>query len=461
MTTITNAISTRWSSRLSFILASTAAAVGLGNIWKFPYITGEYGGGAFVLVYLLCILLIGIPVMIAEVMIGRRGRHSPGHAAKAVARESQRNTWWQSAGWLGMLTGFLVLSFYTVIAGWALAYVFEAGKGAFAGASTETISQTFAQLVGSAKALTFWQTIIILGTVLVVGNGVKNGLERSVRFLLPAMVALLVLVAIYAGITGDFGAAAQFMFAPDFSKLTANGVMIALGHAFFTLGLASGVVIMYGAYLPQQTSIVQTSIWVAIADTFVALLAGLAIFPIVFGSDLVPSAGPGLIFQTLPVAFSTMPGGTVIGTTFFVMLVIAAFTSAIAMIESAVAFLGEQLKIGRWPASIMAGGLLWLFGQLTVYSFAGESWATLNWHLFGKDIATIFDLIDFLTSSFLLPLGGLLLALFAGWVVKRQYSAAELNTNHRVFSLWLFCVRWLAPLAIVLIFLQLIGVITL
>ncbi|SMQ65714.1 neurotransmitter:Na+ symporter, NSS family [Pseudidiomarina planktonica] len=461
MTTITNAISSRWSSRLSFILASTAAAVGLGNIWKFPYITGENGGGAFVLVYLVCILLIGIPVMIAEVVIGRRGRHSPGHAARVVAKESGRSSWWQSAGWLGMLTGFLVLSFYTVIAGWALAYVFEAGAGTFSGASTAAINDTFMALTGDAKALTFWQTLIVGGTVLVVGNGVKNGLERSVRFLLPAMIALLMVVAVYAGVTGDFQAAVNFMFAPDFSRLTVNGVMIALGHAFFTLGLASGVVIMYGAYLPKSTSVVQTTLWIAIADTFVALLAGLAIFPIVFGSNLIPGAGPGLIFQTLPVAFSTMPAGILIGTTFFVMLVIAAFTSAIAMIESAVAFLSEQLKIGRWPATLIAGTVLWLFGQLTVYSFSGSSWAQLDWVIFGKPIASIFEFIDYLTSSLLLPLGGLLLAVFVGWVMQSRYSQDELDTKPAVFRLWLFCVRWLAPIAITLIFLQLVGVITL
>lgn len=459
MTTITNAISSRWSSRLSFILASTAAAVGLGNIWKFPYITGENGGGAFVLVYLVCILLIGIPVMMAEVIIGRRGRHSPGRAAKAVAKESGRASGWQVAGWLGMLTGFLVLSFYTVIAGWALAYVIETGSGVFNQASGETIEKTFKALTGSAKALTFWQTVIIVGTMLVVGNGVKNGLERSVRFMLPAMVLLLLVVAIYAGITGDFGAAVKFMFAPDFSKLTINSVMVALGHAFFTLGLASGVVIMYGAYLPKSTSVVQTTLWIAAADTVVALLAGLAIFPIVFGSSLVPSAGPGLIFQTLPVAFAEMPGGQFVGTAFFVMLVIAAFTSAIAMIESAVAFVGEKFNLGRWPATLIAGTTLWLFGQLTVYSFAGNAWAQLDWQLFGKAIPTIFHFIDFLTANILLPIGGLLLAVFAGWVMQVRYSKDEMQTTNKTYMAWLFCVRWLAPIAITLIFLQLIGVI--
>ncbi|RWU12161.1 sodium-dependent transporter [Pseudidiomarina gelatinasegens] len=452
-------IASRWSSRLLFILASTAAAVGLGNIWKFPYITGENGGGAFVLVYLLCIAGIGIPIMIAEIIIGRRGRHSPGYAARQVARESGRSKAWQITGWVGMATGFLVLSFYAVIAGWALAYVYEAASGTFAGASVAEIDQVFGDLVSSSARLTLWHGLIIAGVVLVVGNGIKDGLERAVSWLLPAMVILLIGLAGYAAYIGDFAAAVDFMFAPDFSELTINGVMLALGHAFFSLGLASGVVIMYGAYLSKSTSVVQTSLWVALADTLVALLAGLAIFPIVFGSQLTPEAGPGLIFQTLPVAFSQMPAGNALGTIFFIMLVIAAFTSAIAMIESAVAFMEERFKLNRWPATMAAGFTLWLLGQVTIYSFSGASWTQIDWQVPGKQLTSLFDVIDYATSNVLLPLGGLLLAVFAGWVMKSAYSSDELNTSPKVFRLWQFIVRWLAPIAIVLIFLQLIGII--
>ncbi|RUO81291.1 sodium-dependent transporter [Idiomarina tyrosinivorans] len=457
MTTTT--ISSRWSSRLSFILASAAAAVGLGNIWKFPYIVGENGGGAFVLVYLLCILLIGLPVMMAEVIIGRRGRHSPGYAAKAVAEESERSSYWQIAGWLGMLTGFLVLSFYAVIAGWSLAYVSKSAQGLFQQQGADSINQIFADLLSSPAELTLWQTIIIASTVLVVGKGIRNGLERAVRFLLPTMVLLLLIMAVYAAQIGDFGAAMRFMFAPDFDKLSIGGVMIALGHAFFSLGLASGVVIMYGAYLPKSTSIVQTSLWIAIADTVVALLAGLVIFPIVFGFSLTPSEGPGLIFTTLPLAFADMPGGQWIGTLFFIMLVIAAFTSAIAMIESSVAFIEEKFSLSRWPATISAGVVLWLLGQLTVQSFAGTGWTQLDWQLPGKAAHSIFDIIDYATSSVLLPLGGLLLALLAAWVMKTQHSEDELDTQPWIYHLWLLCLKYIAPIAIVMIFMQLIGII--
>lgn len=454
-------ISSRWSSRLSFILASSAAAVGLGNIWKFPYVMGENGGGAFVLIYLLCILGIGIPIMIAEVIIGRRGRHSPGYAAKSVAQESGKSSFWQSAGWLGMLTGYLVLSFYAVIAGWALAYVFKAGQGLFEGASAEQVSNVFTGLLSSPGELMLWHSLIIVATVLVVGNGVKNGLERSVRLLLPAMILLLVGIAFYVGNIGDFSAAITFMFEPDFSKLSVNGVMIALGHSFFTLGLASGVVIMYGAYLPRETSIVQTSLWIAVIDTIVALLAGLAIFPLVFGFGLTPSEGPGLIFTTLPLAFAEMPAGTLLGTVFFIMLVIAAFTSAIAMIESSVAFVAEKFSLSRWPATLVSGLVLWLLGQLTIHSFAGSDWAQLSGEWLGKPINSIFDIIDLLTSSILLPLGGLLLAILAGWVMKREHSENELDSHKPVFDIWLLCVKYIAPVAIIIIFLQLIGFIKL
>ncbi|PYE34329.1 NSS family neurotransmitter:Na+ symporter [Idiomarina fontislapidosi] len=455
----TASISSRWSSRLSFILASSAAAVGLGNIWKFPYVMGENGGGAFVLVYLLCIAFIGIPIMMAEVVIGRRGRHSPGYAAEQVAVESERSKHWQVAGWLGMVTGFLVLSFYAVIAGWALDYVFKAGSGVFNGASAEQVGGLFEGMLASENELMLWHTLVLVGVVIVVGKGVNKGLERSVRFLLPAMFVLLVALAIYAGNIGAFGEAVAFMFEPDFSKLSINGVMIALGHSFFTLGLASGVVIMYGAYLPKETSIVQTSVWIAVIDTLVALIAGLAIFPLVFGFNLTPSEGPGLIFTTLPLAFGQMPGGQWVGTLFFTMLVIAAFTSAIAMIEASVAFVSEKFNLSRWPSTIISASVLWLLGQLTIHSFSGSSWAQLSTEWLGKPLNSIFDVIDLLTSSILLPLGGLLLAILAGWVMTRDNAKDELDTGKHMFDVWHLCLKYVAPIAIIIIFLQLIGII--
>lgn len=460
MTTRT-AISSRWNSRFSFILAATAAAVGLGNIWKFPYIMGENGGGAFVLVYLLCIFSIGVPVLIGELLIGRRGRNSPGHAAQNLARESGANPGWQLTGWVTMGTGFTILSFYAVIAGWALSYVVKSASGMFANASTDEVNGIFGAMVSSTSELMLFSTLLILATVVVVGKGFKHGLERAVRLLMPAMLLLLIFIAMYAAQIGDFGAAVDFIFRPDFNSLTINGVLIALGHAFFTLSLASGVMMMYGAYLPKNTSIVSTSIWVAIADTAVALIAGMAIFPIVFGYDLVPGEGPGLIFQTLPLAFAEMPGGSIVATTFFVMLVLAAFTSAISMIESAVAFLVERFSLSRWTASFTAGFVLWAMSLLTIFSFSGADWTVVNWSFFGTEMTNIFNVIDHMTSNVLLPLGGLSVAVFTGWVVKSQYTREELQISDRFYSLWRFCVRYLAPVAIFIVFMQLIGVISL
>lgn len=449
----------RWSSNFSFVLAATAAAVGLGNIWKFPYIMGENGGGAFVLVYLFFIFMIGVPVLMAEVVIGRRGRASPGYAVQKLAQESKAHSAWQITGWLGMFAGFMILTFYAVIAGWALSYMVKAAQGSFNGVSAGQVSDIFAGMLGNASELILFTSIIIFGTVVVVGKGFKSGLERAVTYLMPMLLALLIIIVIYAAKIGDFQAALQFIFQPNFANLTGQGVLIALGHSFFTLSLASGVMIIYGAYVPRETSIVRTSIWIAISDTIVAIVAGLAIFPVVFGFGLEPSEGPGLIFQTLPIAFSAMPMPSLIGTVFFLMLVLAAFTSAIAMIEASVAFIEEKFNTSRWAAAIVSGCLLWVISLGSVYSMAGAGWAQINWVIFGRELPTIFAVIDHVASNILLPLGGLLISIFTGWVMKSRFTREELRTSPLAYFVWQVCVRYLAPVAIIIIFLQLVGVI--
>ncbi|RUO34941.1 sodium-dependent transporter [Aliidiomarina soli] len=461
MTTPTRpATSQRWSSRLSFVLAATAAAVGLGNIWKFPYIMGENGGGAFVLVYLLCIFALGIPVLIGELLIGRRGRNSPGYAARKLAVESGRHWAWQLTGWATMLAGFLILTFYVVIASWAFSYVLKSAQGTFDSPSAKLVNDVYEQMTASAGEMLLFTALLIIATAVIVGKGFKHGLERTVKWLMPLLLLLLIGIAIYSANVGDLGAALNFIFKPDFSQLTVNSVLIALGHAFFTLSLASGVMIMYGAYLPKETSIVSTSIWIAVADTLVAIIAGLAIFPLVFGYGLTPGEGPGLIFQTLPLAFATMPGGIVVGTVFFIMLLLAAFTSAISMIESIAAFVVERFAVTRWQAAAGSCVILFTFSLMTIYSFAGAGWAQVDWAFMGKETPTLFHVIDHLTSNIMLPLGGLAVALFTGWAIESRYMREELNTSTRVFRLWRFAVRYVAPVAITLVFLQLIGVLT-
>jgi NSS family neurotransmitter:Na+ symporter len=447
----------QWSSRFSFVAAAAGAAVGLGNIWKFPYVMGENGGGAFVIVYLACILLLGLPILMAEMIIGRRGRMSPGLSARFLAIESDVSPVWQIAGWIGLVAGFLILSFYSVIAGWAFAYVPLSANGAFDGRDASYVAQLFADLTTDPTRLFFWSSLVIVSTCVVVMLGVKRGLEQAARILMPSLFILLIALAIYAGATGEFKAAVQFVFYPDFSKLTINSVLIALGHAFFTLSLASGVMMTYGAYMSQKESIVKTAIWIAIADTFVAMIAAMVIYPIVFAHDLVAGQGPGLIFVTLPVAFGNMTGGILIGTLFFVMLVFAAFTSTIAMIEAVVAWQMEARRITRGRACAEAGLVLWLLSSLTVASFAGYDWAKLNLNILGKEINNWFELLDHLTSNMMLPIGGLVVAIFVGWMLKSEVSEQELNSNPLTYTIWRFCIRWITPVAVCAVFLNLLG----
>ncbi len=452
----------QWSSRLAFILAATGSAVGLGNVWKFPYIAGENGGGAFVLVYLFCIAVIGIPIMMAEVMIGRRGRQSPINTMRTLAYEEKASRRWQLLGWAGVLAGFLILSYYSVIAGWAIAYVFRAGSGVFTGLTADGVQSIFHNLVGEAERLLAWHTIFMIMTMMVVARGVSGGLEKAVRLLMPALFALLLVLVGYAWNSGSFEQGARFLFEPDFSKITANGVLIAMGHAFFTLSLGMGAIMVYGSYLPDNASIAKTSIAVSLMDTVVALLAGMAIFPIVFANGLEPAAGPGLIFQTLPIAFGHMDGGAFFGMLFFVLLVFAAWTSAISLIEPAVAWLVENKGMTRVFASVVAGGLTWLFGLLTVLSF--NIWSDVKplsaIYIF-RD-STIFDLLDYLTANIMLPLGGMLIAIFVGWSMTRDSSVDELAMKDGFFyRLWRFLVRYITPLAVFIVFLNAIGVIDL
>lgn len=452
MTDTKKSIHGEWSSRSAFILAATGSAVGLGNIWKFPYITGEHGGGAFVMVYLLCVALIGIPIMIAETLLGRRGRENPVNTMQLLSAEAEQDPRWQYVGWVGMAAGLLILSYYSVIAGWASAYVLKAFTGSFFNADAAAIEQLFRDFVGNPMQLIFWHTLFMAATLLIVARGVDKGLEKSVRILMPGLFILLILLLVYAMTTSGYFQGLHFLFSFDFSKLTGNAILIAMGQAFFSLGLGMGCVMAYGAYLPNDISIAKTSIIIAAVDTLVALLAGIIIFPIVFTYQLNPSSGPGLIFETLPIAFGTMTGGWLFGVLFFIILVFAALSSAIALIEPAVSWLVEHRGISRERAALQAGGMAWLIGLATVFSF--NSWSAFK--LFGL---TLFDLIDYVTANLMLPLGGLAIAIFVGWKMNPQHSAQELNiATPEYFDLWFMLTKYLAPTAVFLVFLHVIGV---
>ncbi len=442
----------QWSSRWAFILAATGSAVGLGNIWKFPYITGENGGGAFVLVYLICIACIGIPVMMAEVMIGRRGRQNPVNSLKSIAQEEGKGQFWRYLGWSGVVAGFIILSYYSVIAGQAIAYVFRTISGTFDGVTADGAANIYKSLTGDPERLLAWHTVFIVLTMVVVARGVRGGLEQLVRFIMPALFAILILLVGFAANTGEhFTHAINFLFQADFSKLTANAILTAMGHAFFTLSLGMGAIMVYGSYLPKGASIAKVSFTIAAADTAIALLAGVAIFPLVFANDLAIGAGPGLIFVTLPIAFGHMAGGALFGGLFFLLLVFAAWSSSISLIEPAVAWLVENKNVSRRRASVYTGFAAWALGLLTVLSFnIGQTWL-----LFDKNM---FELLDYLTANLMLPLGGLFIAIFAGWIMPRLSSQQEFAMQRPIFfQVWLLLIRYITPTAIIIVFLNAIG----
>ena len=444
----------QWSSRLVFILAATGSAVGLGNIWRFPYVAGENGGGAFVIVYLLCVALIGIPIMVSEVMLGRRGRQSPINTMRALAEDEGHHPRWQLLGWMGILAGFMILSFYSVVAGWTMAYVFRTASGLFSGMEPEAVSATFDHLVADPERLLAWHTVFMIMTTVVVSRGVKSGLEQAVRFLMPALFLMLVAMVGYAMGNGEFGRGAAYLFEPDFGRLTAKGVLEAAGQAFFSLSLGMGAIMIYGSYLSSRASIPRTVGIIAVVDTLVAVLAGLAIFPIVFASGLEAAGGPGLIFKTLPVAFGQMPGGAFFGTLFFVLLLFAAWTSAISLLEPIVAWLVENRGVSRIRAAAIGGLLAWLLGVPSLLSL--NAWS--GYTLFGMGF---FDLMDYTTANVMLPLGGLLIAIFASWKLARAASMKELDVSPALFQAWWVLTRYVVPVVIVMVMLNVTGVLDL
>ena len=433
-----------WSSRWTFILAATGSAVGLGNIWKFPYMAGDNGGGAFVLVYLACICVIGLPIMLGEIMIGRRGRSSPANSMRSLAKEANTSSAWTLLGATGALAGLLILSFYSVAAGWAMSYVFNG----FQNITAESSSASFNNLLSSPSSLIFWHTLFISITVLIVARGILKGLEKWINTLMPILFLIILLLCVYAMQTGAFLEGLRYLFMPDFSKINPQVMLEALGQAFFTLSLGMGAIMAYGAYMPANQNIGKTAISVAALDTGVALLAGIAIFPIVFANGLAPSEGPGLVFVTLPIAFSAMPFGILFGTLFFVLLSIAALSSSISLIEPGVAWLIESLRIKRKTATILLGFTAWFIGLFSALSFNLISEFTI----FGRNF---FDATDFLTSQIMLPLGGIFIAIFVGWIMKKEHVLEGLGFKEDIiFKAWYFSVRYIAPVLVGLVFLN-------
>lgn len=435
-----------WTTRTAFILAAIGSAVGLGNLWKFPYITGENGGGAFVLVYLGCILLVGLPVLIAEITLGKRGQANPPQAMANLALEAKTSRLWALLGFNGILAGILILSFYSVIAGWTLAYFFDSLMGSFNHITASEAEAHFSELISNPVTLMFWHTLVMVITIVIVARGIRGGIEKAINWMMPGLFLILMVLLGYSLSLDSFSQSAAFLFSPDFSKLSWNAVLIAMGHAFFTLSLGMGAMMVYGSYLSSGTSIVRSSFWIALIDTVVALVAGLVIFSVVFANDMSTAAGPGLLFQTLPVAFGQMQGGWFFGTLFFALVVLAAFSSAISLIEPALSWLEQNWGMHRMKAATTLGIFVWLLGGGTVLSF--NHWS--GFHLIGE--RSFFDSLDFLTTNVMLPLGGLLMAVFIGWVMAKSHRDAELLLSNGLSKVFDVVIRYVTPILVLMVF---------
>ncbi len=434
-----------WVGKWTFILAATGSAVGLGNIWGFPYKAGTNGGGAFVLIYLGCIVIIGLPIMISEIIIGRRSGNSPINAMRKVAIDSGQTQAWQLVGWSGIFAGALILSFYSVIAGICLNYIFIAvsSSGAI------SASEQFGNVISSPINLLFWHTLFMVLTTLIVAAGVKDGIGRMVKILMPMLGFLMIFMVIYSIINGDFNRAMSFLFAPDFSNVTSDTVLQAMGQAFFSLSLGMGSIMAYGAYMPKNQDITSTSFTVASLDTLVAILAGLAIFPIIFAFNLEPGSGPGLVFVSMLSAFNQMQFGQLIGPIFFILLSVAALSSSISLLEPGVAYLSEEGILSRGQAAIAISFFVWVLGIGSALSF--NVWS--DFHLISEK--NFLDSMDFLANQILLPLGGMLIAIFVGWFMNESLIKEEIGAiNPVIYYLWRFFVKFIAPACVAYIFLS-------
>ena len=435
-----------WSSRMLFVLAAVGSAVGLGNIWKFPYMMAEQGGGAFFLIYLVCIALIGFPVMAAEIMVGREGRMSPVNSILKLAREHNRSKNWAFMGWAGVVGGVVILSFYAVIAGWIMFYTWRMFSGEFNGIEAADTGQKLDDLLANPMQILIWFSAFIAITVFFVARGVNKGLELAIRICMPLLFVLLVVMLVYGVAQGGFMESVRYMFDFDFSNMTWETPVAAMGHAFFTLSIGMGAIMAYGAYMPREGSVKSAVGIIIVIDTLVAIIAGLAIFSIVFAQDMQTTETVGLLFVTAPTAFGNLPAGAIFGGLFFLFVGFAAFTSAISLTEPAIAYFVERFKTSRVVIAVAIGVITWTLGLLSVFSFnlladfPYEGW-------------TFFDIFDKTTTYLLLPVVGLIIAVFVGWFLpwERVRKGLEIQSNI-TWTIWILSIRVIAPISIAVVF---------
>ena len=443
----------KWSSGTAFVLATIGAAVGLGNLWRFPFMAGQNGGGAFVLIYMGFVIFLSVPIIAAELAIGRRGRGSPISTMRNLSREEGASSSWHAIGWLSIAVPLIGLSFYSVVAGWSIDYIVQAAMNAFSQFSGADSESAFNEMLASPLRLLFFHTLFLTTAVFIVARGIGNGIELIAKYMMPGLFVILIGLAINSVINADISRGLEFLFSPDVSKITPKVVFLAMGQAFFSVAIGVGVMITYGAYVPKQISLPKAALTIALADTAVALLAGIVIFPLVFSNGLDPAGGPGLIFVTLPVAFGNMPGGHIVGILFFILLFFAAFSSVIGMLEPVVSWLEEHKAFSRPKMAILAGSCGWVLGIAALLSF--NVWSDLKLLNFvplleGKGI---FELLDFLVSNLMLPFNAMLIAVFAGWIMSKKALLDELGLHNKVLIAYLrFILRYVAPVVIGLIF---------
>ncbi len=441
-----------WSSRTVFILAAVGSSVGLGNIWKFPYTAGANGGSLFVVTYILAVIIIVAPILTAELMLGRLGNQSPIDTMNKLSTEYGAHKAWRIIGWLGIVISFLVLSYFCMISGWTMAYAIKAGEGIFEGVTPTETGLIFDSFLSNPLRLVLWHLLFMCLTAFIVSRGVNKGLEKTVSLLMPVFFVMIIMMAIYSSVVGDFGQGWRFMFDFNLSELKGDMILIALGQAFLSNSVAMAIMLTYGSYAPKNVSLGKSALVITGADTMVALTAGLAIFPLVFAYGLEPAEGPGLIFVTLPIAFGQMPGGQYIGVLFFVLLGIASITSTISLLEPFVSHLIKKFNLSRRRMAIVAGTSAFLMGLLPIFSF--NIWSDifpLKW-IEGFESATFFVLIDLMVNNILLPISGLLIALFVGWKIPVLTLKDNFNNAPEfVFKLWIFLIRYAVPVALLAI----------
>jgi len=445
-----------WSSRWLFVLAAVGSSVGLANIWRFPYTTGENGGGAFVFIYIAAVFFLALPLVIGEFMLGRRGQDCPTESMKKLVRESGASSFWVVIGYMGIFTASIILSFYSMIGGETIYYAFINLMGRFQDITPEAAAAISGGFNGNWVGVLLAHSLFMAITIYISANGISGGLEKAVKFMMPMLFIILIGMVMYAMFAGEFAVAVAYLFTPDFSRINANVVIDAFGQAFFSVSVGATTLMAYGSYLKQGDSISDSAALIVSADTLVALLAGLAIFPIVFAFGLDAGGGPGLVFETVPLAFGNMPGGILFGTLFFVLLAFAAITSSISMLEVPVAWLASKDNWSRKQAAIVSGLVIWVIGFLSVLSLNKLS----GFHPLGFAGVekTFFDIFDYLTSNILLPVTGLLTAAFIGWVLPQGISREELSvlTANHWYRGWMIMMRYGVTAVLFIVFYNLV-----